>query len=74
MDDLDDWQVGTKGDRYLYAILDEYGKCWVITDGDTRKVDGLPSLMRQGWRPLRETPFVSNKMSNNYILIYLERA
>jgi len=59
-------------DRYLYAIISEYGTCWVIGDSTTEKVDGLPSLMRQGWRPVRETPFIG-ETSNTYILICFER-
>jgi hypothetical protein len=60
-------------DNYLYAIINEYGECWVIRDGTTEKVTGLPSLMREGWRPVRETPFVGERTST-YILICFERA
>ena len=60
------------GDSYLYAIVDEKGACWKITDRGTERVEGLPWLMRQGWKPLRETPFVGEKMST-YILILLEK-
>jgi hypothetical protein len=59
-------------DKYLYAMLSTYGECWTVTDGGTEKVDGLPSLMRQGWRPVRETPFVQHT-GQSYILIVLER-
>ena len=56
-------------DRYLYAMIDAYGLCWVIRDGETEKVPGLPSLLREGWRPVRETP----AFGASYILILLER-
>ena len=58
--------------QYLYAILNEYGGCWVVTDGGTEKVAGLPSLLSQGWCPVRETPFVGDT-TETYILILLER-
>jgi hypothetical protein len=60
-------------DKYRYAILDENGSCWVVIDGGTEKVEGLPSLMRQGWKPVRETPYVSGRRAAMYILICLER-
>jgi hypothetical protein len=60
-------------DRYLYAMIDVYGGCWVINDNATEKVEGLPSLMRQGWKPVRETPYVP-ATGNSYILILFERA
>ena len=56
-------------DRYLYVLLDTFGRCWVIKDGETEKVAGLPSLLREGWKPLRETPFDTQ----TYMLIVLER-
>ena len=55
---------------YLYAMIDVMGVCWVIRDGGTEKVHGLPTLLGDGWRPVRETPFVSG---GAYILILLER-
>ena len=58
--------------QYLYAILNEYGGCWVVTDDGTEKVTGLPSLLGQGWCPVRETPFVGDTVET-YILILLER-
>lgn len=59
-------------DRYLYAMIDAFGRCWVITDEGTEKVTGLPSLLREGWHPVRETPiFVS--AGSGYTLILLER-
>ena len=61
-------------DQYLYAMIDEHGSCWVVVDGGTEKVAGLPSLLREGWKPVRETPFISERMSGLYILICLERA
>jgi hypothetical protein len=72
MDEELDETLTSKADQHLYAIIDEYGTCWVIQDGGTEKVRGLPWLMRQGWRPVRETPFVPNSGSD-YILIYFER-
>ena len=62
-----------KGDRYLYAILDTNGSCWVVLDNDNRKVDGLPSLLREGWRPVRETPFHGANSMIAYVLVLLER-
>jgi hypothetical protein len=59
-------------DKYLYAIIDEHGTCWVIRENTTEKVEGLPSLMREGWRPVRETPFVG-ETAFTYILICFER-
>lgn len=56
-------------DKYLYAIIDALGTCWIIVDGHTEKVQGLPWLIRQGWKPIRETPY----MISGYILIFLER-
>jgi hypothetical protein len=61
-------------DQYLYAIIDESGTCWVVHDHGNEKVEGLPWLMRQGWKPLRETPFVSDKRFSTQILILFERA
>ncbi|CAN5824918.1 hypothetical protein BH23PLA1_BH23PLA1_44710 [soil metagenome] len=55
--------------EYQYVILGSYGNCWAVTDGGTQKLDGLPSLLQAGWRPIRETPFHSPP----YILILLER-
>lgn len=60
-------------DRYLYAIIDEHGSCWVVVDNGTEKSAGLPSLLREGWKPIRETPFVSDRNGFVYILICLER-
>ena len=59
-------------DRFLYAILDAFGACWVVTDSGTEKVAGLPWLMRQGWRPIRETPLIQSAGAS-YVLILLER-
>jgi hypothetical protein len=42
---------------YLYVIIDVFGKCWAIRDGETERLAGLPSLLNEGWRPIRETPF-----------------
>lgn len=59
-------------DRYLYALIDSSGHCWVILDGKTERVAGLPSLFRQGWRPVRETAFHTS-VGEGYMLIFLER-
>jgi hypothetical protein len=59
-------------DRFQYAIIDTFGKCWVITDDGTEKVQGLPWLMRQGWTPVRETPY-HIPAGESYVLILLER-
>lgn len=55
--------------EYLYALIDVHGGCWVIRDDDTEKVAGLPSLLADGWRPLRETSF----QVEPYMLVVLER-
>ena len=55
--------------EYQYVILDANGNCWAVVDGGTERIDGLSSLFRAGWRPIRETPFHSPP----YILILLER-
>jgi hypothetical protein len=59
-------------DRYLYVMIDVFGTCWVVKDGDTEKVKGLPDLLRKGWRPVRETPIFQNT-GTAYTLILLER-
>ena len=56
-------------DRFLYVLLDTMGRCWAIRVGETEKVAGLPSLLREGWRPVRETPVHGVA----YALILLER-
>ncbi len=63
----------TKADQYIYAIIDPNGHCWVVRDGSTEKAVGLPSLLREGWKPIRETPFVP-AAGSEYMLICLERA
>jgi hypothetical protein len=35
-------------DRFLYVMLDTFGRCWVVTDGATEKVGFHPWLLRQG--------------------------
>lgn len=55
--------------EYLYAMLDTNGTCWLIRDNTTEKVAGLPSLLAEGWRPLRETSFHEVP----YMMIVLER-
>jgi hypothetical protein len=55
--------------EYLYVVLDSSGSCWVVRDGGTERVAGLPSLLAEGWRPLRETAFHEEA----YMLIVLER-
>jgi hypothetical protein len=58
---------------YLYVIVDTYGRCWEVKDGDTELLEGLPALLQQGWRPVRETPFAGSSGIDAYILILLER-
>jgi hypothetical protein len=41
---------------FLYALLDVFGGCWVIKDGGTEKVHGLPTLLGEGWRPCARRP------------------
>jgi len=60
-------------DKYLDAIINEDGSCWVVVDNGTEKSAGLPSLMREGWKPIRETPYVTNRGGFVSILICLER-
>jgi len=55
--------------EYLYAIIDAEGQCWRVGDGETESVKGLPSLLKDGWRPVRETPFGDGA----YVLILLDR-
>jgi hypothetical protein len=43
-----------------------------VTDGGTEKIAGLPWLLRQGWKPIRETPLIVSAGSS-YVLILLER-
>lgn len=59
--------------EYLYVILDSMGKCLEVSDSGTMKVDGLPSLLRGGWRPVRETPFSGSSNVYSHVLILLER-
>jgi hypothetical protein len=59
-------------DRFLYVMLDSSGRCWAVTDGGTEKIAGLPWLLRQGWKPIRETPLIVSAGSS-YVLILLER-
>jgi hypothetical protein len=71
--------ITSKADQYLYAILALDGTCWVVRDGAREEAEGLPSLMREGWRPIRETPFMPGPPSGiaihgyEFILICLER-
>ena len=68
--ETDDVPTTSKGERYLYAMIDAAGTAWVLVDGGTHKVEGIPWLVRQGWRPIRETPFAAP--SSPYILICFE--
>ena len=58
--------------KYLYVMIDCRGICWAVRDGGTERVAGLASLLEEGWRPVRETPFYYNFVVS-YILILLER-
>lgn len=71
-DDFDQTMLD-KSIRYIYAIINANGFCWLVTDSGTKKVQGLPWILRQGWRPVRETPFTP-ATGTEYILICLERA
>jgi hypothetical protein len=55
--------------EYVYIILDDGGKTWRVLDNDHEEAEGLPSLFKQGWRPIRETPYGDG----TYFLILLER-
>lgn len=57
--------------EYAYAMLDIYGKCWVVTDQATEPYS-MARLLGEGWVPIRETPFHSS--GSPYILVLLERA
>lgn len=72
MPDEFDQPATSKDDRFLYAIIDVNGSCWVVLDDTTPQVKGLPWLMRQGWKPIREVPYHSPG-GQGYILICLER-
>lgn len=58
---------------YCYVVLDYGGNCWIVRDNATEKSEGLPSLLAEGWVPVRETPFSPQGSSTPYILILLER-
>lgn len=58
--------------EYLYVVIDCSGNCWAIGDNDTERLPGLASLLNEGWRPVRETPFCPDT-GTAYILILLER-
>ncbi|CAN5696136.1 hypothetical protein BH23PLA1_BH23PLA1_40540 [soil metagenome] len=58
--------------KYAYVILDSRGACWAVTNGDTQKIEGLPALFGEGWKPVRETAFPGNS-GTPYLLILLER-
>ncbi len=55
--------------EYQYVIIDDGGKTWRIVDNDNEEAEGLPTLFKQGWRPVREVPYGDG----TYILILLER-
>jgi hypothetical protein len=57
---------------YLYVLIDPFGRCWAIRDGETERLAGVPSLLHEGWRPIRETPF-PQATGTSYILILFER-
>jgi hypothetical protein len=57
--------------EYLYAIVGSDGACWRIVGRETEKAV-LTDLLVEGWRPVRETPFVQ-ATGASYILICLER-
>jgi len=55
--------------EYCYVIIDSQGSCWRITNDGYDRQPGLPTLLADGWRPVRETPYHQVP----YILILLER-
>lgn len=55
--------------EYLYAILDSWGQCWRVADGEAQTVPGMPYLLGEGWRPVREVSFGDG----GHVLILLER-
>ena len=57
--------------EYLYAMLDVFGKCWVVTDQATQSYS-MAALLQEGWVPIRETAFHPSTGSS-YILVLLER-
>ncbi|WP_169977212.1 hypothetical protein [Tautonia rosea] len=59
--------------EYRYVILDYNGNCWLVQDGGTQKTSGLPSMLAEGWVPVRETPFHTEGTVTPYILILLEQ-
>ena len=58
---------------YQYVILDYKGGCWLVLDNAIERCAGLPSLMADGWRPVRETPFHNDSAVTPYVLILLDR-
>ncbi|RUL87778.1 hypothetical protein [Tautonia sociabilis] len=57
----------------LYVILDDSGLCRIVRDQATERAEGLPSLLADGWRPVRETPFNAAQGTTPTVLILLER-
>ncbi|WP_152049467.1 hypothetical protein [Tautonia marina] len=62
-----------KTSEYRYVILDYNGNCWLVQDNATQKTSGLPSMLDEGWVPVRETPFHTEGTVTPYVLILLER-
>ncbi|QDV35171.1 hypothetical protein [Tautonia plasticadhaerens] len=59
--------------EFQYVILDYNGVSWLVRDNATERGPGLPSLLADGWKPVRETPFHSESSVTPYVLILLER-
>ncbi len=55
--------------EHLFVVLDNQGICRRIIDGGTEHVAGLPSLLKEGWRPVRETSFGEGGL----VLLLLDR-
>lgn len=61
------------GMEFLYVILESSGQCSVLKDGGAERIDGIPGLLKDGWRPLRETPFSDSGSAKPCILAVFER-
>lgn len=45
----------------LHISMAVQGRCRTLADGRRESVAGLPSLIREGWRTVRETAFRDGK-------------
>ena len=62
--------------EYCYMMLDEVGATKVVGGPGTMFDDQptLSELLRDGWRPVRETPFARGRIKRNQILLVLEQS